>query len=46
MIIKRRDKTTNIVGTPLSTKVGTRFPKIPIMRHYQDVTQNFGKVTS
>ena len=30
----------------LFIKVGTRFPKIPIMRHYQDVTQNFGKVTS
>ena len=29
----------------LFIKVGARFPKIPIMRHYQDVTQNFGKVT-
>ena len=29
----------------LITKVGARFPKILIMRHYQDVTQNFGKVT-
>ena len=46
MIIKRRDKTTSIVGTPISLqKWGTRFPKIPIMRHYQGVTQNFGKTT-
>ena len=29
----------------LFTKVGARFPKIPIVRHYEGVTQNFGKMT-
>ena len=29
----------------LFTKVGARFPKIPIIRHYESVTQNLGKMT-
>ena len=46
MMIKGRDNTTSIVGYPtLFTKVGARFPNIPIMRHYQCVTHNFGKMT-
>ena len=41
MIIKGRDKTTIIEGTPLWRLA---FQKILIMRHYQGVTQNFGKM--
>ena len=29
----------------LFAKVGDRFPKIPIIRHQEGVTQNFGKMT-
>ena len=29
----------------LFTKVGARFPKMSIMRHYQGVNQDFGKMT-
>ena len=44
-IIKERDKTPSIMGTPIFfTKVGSRFPKIPIMRHYQGIHRNFGKI--
>ena len=40
------DKTTSVVSTPLTLQKGrggggARFPKIPIMRHYQGVTQTF-----
>ena len=45
MIIKGRNKATHSGYPTLFTNVGTRFPKIPIMRHYQGVTQNFGKTT-
>ena len=42
---KGRDKTTSIEGTPLSLqKWGLAFQKILTMRHYQGVTQKFGKM--
>ena len=45
MIIKRSDNVISKMGTPtFFTKVGAKVSKIPIMRLYQGVAQNLGKM--